>query len=252
MNYGYKNTNINIVVSGEGAPLILLHGWGCDNTIYDGCRDYLSTKYRVYAFDLPGFGSSDEPSSVWGTQDYVDMLRAFIEDNSIEAPSLMGHSFGGRVSILYSAQYSVSKVILIDAAGVVPARSVSYYYKVYSYKFARKMCEVFLPRAKAATIIEKWRSKSGSSDYNNASQRMRAVLSKAVNEDLRRVMPNISAPVLLFWGDRDTATPISDAKCMEHLIPDAGLVVATGCGHFSFLESRGLFDAVVKNFLSID
>ena len=49
----------------------------------------------------------------------------------------------------------------------------------------------------------------------------------------------------------DTATPISDAKTMERLIPDAGLVVAHGTGHFSFLENAGLFKAAMKNFFKI-
>ena len=79
---------------------------------------------------------------------------------------------------------------------------------------------------------------------------MRAILSKVVNEDLCYLMPKIKAPTLLFWGDRDTATPLSDAKRMESLIADAGLVVAQGAGHFSFLEQADLFYRVIRSFLS--
>ncbi|MFR9523891.1 MAG: alpha/beta hydrolase [Rikenellaceae bacterium] len=251
MMYQYKGLEVNIDVCGRGSALLLLHGWGCDHTIFSSSLDFLASSFTVYSFDLPGFGASSEPGGVWGTQDYVDMLRAFITENEIEDPILMGHSFGGRVSILYSSQYAVSKMILIDAAGVVPHRTMRYYFKVYSFKFMRAVCEAFLPKATAKRIIDKQRGSSGSSDYNNASPMMRATLSRVVNEDLKGVMPKISAPTLLFWGDRDTATPISDARTMEKLIPDAGLVVASGCGHYSFLESKGLFDAVVKNFLKI-
>ncbi|MFI3332347.1 MAG: alpha/beta hydrolase [Rikenellaceae bacterium] len=256
MTYQYKGLNINIDLRGEGAEdsdgaILLLHGWGCDNNIFDSCRGYLAQKYRLYTFDLPGFGASSEPNSVWGTQDYVDMLRVFIIDNSIVKPILMGHSFGGRVSILYASQFEVSKIILIDAAGVVPRRSMNYYLKVYTFKFIRTICQALLPKTTAQRVIDKWRGNAGSSDYNNASPMMRAILSKVVNEDLKGDMPNILAPTLIFWGDKDTATPISDGRIMEKLIPDAGLVVASGAGHYSFLESRGLFDAVVKNFLNI-
>ncbi|MFI3286157.1 MAG: alpha/beta hydrolase [Rikenellaceae bacterium] len=251
MSYQYNGLNVNIDVCGEGSALILLHGWGCDHTIFNSCRGYIAQSYRVYTFDLPGFGASSEPNSVWGTQDYVDMLHAFITDNSIVNPILVGHSFGGRISILYSSQYNVGKMILIDAAGIVPRRSANYYIKVYSFKFIRILCQTFLPQAMAQRIIDKKRSKAASSDYSAASPMMRAILSKVVNEELSPIMPKISAPTLLFWGDADTATPISDARTMERVIPNAGLVVATGCGHYSFLENRGLFDAVVKNFLSI-
>ena len=78
---------------------------------------------------------------------------------------------------------------------------------------------------------------------------MRAILSKCVNEDLKHVMPLIKAPTLLIWGENDTATPLSDAKTMEKLIPDAGLVSFPGCGHYSFLDNPIGYKAVIKEFL---
>ncbi len=249
MTYKYKTLNINISAGGEGKPLLLLHGWGCEGSIFDGVRAYLEAQYTVYAFDLPGFGGSSEPDSVWCSEDYVDMLHSFVESYSLSAPTLVGHSFGGKLSILYASRYPVERMVLIGSAGVKPRRTLKYYYKVYSYKALRHLSQLLLPRAKAEQIIAKRRAKAGSSDYRNASERMRAILSRVVSEDMKSVMPKISAPTLLFWGDRDTATPISDAKIMERLIPDAGLVVATGCTHYAFLENRGLFDAVMKKFL---
>jgi pimeloyl-ACP methyl ester carboxylesterase len=65
-------------------------------------------------------------------------------------------------------------------------------------------------------------------------------------------MPKVTAPVLLFWGDKDTATPISDAHKMERLMPNAGLVVAQGAGHFAMLEQPSLWMATLKSFLNIE
>jgi pimeloyl-ACP methyl ester carboxylesterase len=62
-------------------------------------------------------------------------------------------------------------------------------------------------------------------------------------------MPLIKAPTLLIWGENDTATPLSDAKTMEQLIPDAGLVSFPGCGHYSFLDNPIGYKAVIKEFL---
>ena len=78
---------------------------------------------------------------------------------------------------------------------------------------------------------------------------MRAILSKCVNEDLCHVMPQIKAPTLLFWGERDTATPVADARRMESLIPDAGVVIVKGGSHFSFLDNPDLFLRVAESFL---
>ena len=251
MIFRYKDIDININTAGEGDPVLLLHGWGCTNAIFKDIQAVLSTNYKTYNFDFPGFGASGEPAEVWGVEEYTRMVEAFVKENNIKKPALMGHSFGGRVSIVYASRNEVSKVVLVDAAGIKPKRPFKYYRKVYTFNFLKWLCNTFLPKDKAQAIIDKRRRGAGSSDYNNASPMMRAILSKVVNEDLKHLMPNIKAPTLLFWGDADTATPLSDAKTMEKLIPDAGLVIAHGTGHFSFLENPGLFTTVIKNFFNI-
>ena len=251
MIFRYDNIDINITRQGEGEPVLLLHGWGCTGEIFKHIASVLSTAYTTYSFDFPGFGASGEPSEVWGVEKYTQMVEAFVKENGIERPALMGHSFGGRVSIVFASRNEVSRLVLVDAAGVKPKRPLKYYWKVYTFKAMKWLCNTFLPKEKAQAIIDSRRKGAGSSDYNNASPMMRAILSKVVNEDLTHLMPAIKAPTLLFWGNLDTATPLSDAKTMERLIPDAGLVVAHGTGHFSFLENQGLFTAVIKNFFKI-
>ena len=83
-----------------------------------------------------------------------------------------------------------------------------------------------------------------------ASPMMRSILVKVVNEDLKHVMPSINVPTLLIWGENDTATPLRDAKIMERLIPDAGLVSFPGCGHYSFLDNPYQFAAVLRSFIN--
>ena len=251
MTFKYKDIEININVAGEGSPVLLLHGWGCSNEIFKQIQAVLATSYKTYNFDFPGFGKSDEPTEVWGTEEYTRMVEQFVKENHIERPALVGHSFGGRISIIFASRNETSRVVLVDAAGIKPKRPFKYYWKVYTFKTMKWLCNTFLPKKTAQAIIDKRRKGAGSSDYNNASPKMRAILSKVVNEDLTPLLPKIKAPTLLFWGNMDTATPLSDAKKMEKLIPDAGLVVAHGTGHFSFLETPGLFTAVMKNFFKI-
>ena len=251
MIYTYNNIKVNINVQGEGDPILLLHGWGCSNDIFRNIQQVLSQNYTTYNFDFPGFGASDEPETVWGTEEYTAMVEQFVKDNNINNPALVGHSFGGRISIIYASRNNVSRVVLVDAAGIKPKRPFKYYWKVYTFKTLKWLCNTFLPKPVAQSVIDKRRRGAGSSDYNNASPMMRAILSKVVNEDLTHLLPKIKAPTLLFWGNMDTATPIGDAKTMERLIPDAGLVVAHGTGHFSFIENAGLFTAVMKNFFKI-
>ena len=89
----------------------------------------------------------------------------------------------------------------------------------------------------------------GSEDYKNANETMKEVFKNVINEDLTQYLPNIKSPTLLIWGDKDMETPIEDGRKMESLIPDSGLVVINGAGHFSYLENCGYFLVVVKKFL---
>ena len=204
----------------------------------------------VINVDFAGFGQSEEPPAVWGVEEYTRSVEAIAQAEGIENPILVGHSFGGRVSIVYASRNKTQKIILVDAAGVKPRRSFTYYRKVYTFKLMKWLAPILMGKERAQQMIEKRRAKAGSSDYNNASPRMRAILSKCVNEDLCHLMPKIQAPTLLFWGENDTATPLADAKRMEKLIPDAGLVTVAGAGHYSFLENTPLFMRVVESFLS--
>ena len=104
-------------------------------------------------------------------------------------------------------------------------------------------------KEKGEAVLNKIRAKKGSSDYSNSTPKMRAILSKVVNEDLKHVMPSIKCPTLLVWGENDTATPIGDAKIMEKLIPDAGLVAFPNAGHYSFLDNAYQYQAVLRSFL---
>ena len=107
-----------------------------------------------------------------------------------------------------------------------------------------------LGKEKAQKRIDAMRAKRGSSDYAQASPKMRAIMSKVVNEDLAPLLPSVKAPTLLIWGENDTATPLADAKKMNRLLPDSGLVSFPGCGHYSFLDNPGQFAAVLSSFLN--
>ncbi len=249
-----KNIKINGLdfhysVQGSGSPIVLMHGWGCNLTTLASIETVAAENHTVYNVDFPGFGKSEEPSEVWGVEKYTQLIEAFIKLENIENPILLGHSFGGRVGILYSSRNKVKKLILVDAAGVKPRRSLKYYFKVYTYKIGKCLMPLIYGKKGAQKRIEDMRAKRGSSDYNNASPMMRAILSKVVNEDLKYCMPKITAPTLLIWGENDTATPLRDAQIMEKLIPDAGLVSFPGCGHYSFLDNPFQFAAVLRSFI---
>lgn len=236
---------------GTGAPVVLMHGWGCNSSTLASVERVVRELGRpVINVDFPGFGASSEPAEVWGVEEYTAALEELLRREGIGPDAvLLGHSFGGRVGIVYASRNAVGKLVLVDAAGVKPRRSLKYYLKVYTFKAKKHALRLLLGRQRAEKVLDRLRAKAGSSDYRGASPRMRAIMSRVVNQDLTRLMPQIKAPTLLIWGENDTATPLADAKLMDRLIPNSGLVSFAGCGHYSFLDNPGQFAAVLKSFL---
>lgn len=244
-----NDIKVNYKTTGEGQDVLLLHGWGCSLEIWKTLQSQLEQKYRVTSIDFPGFGKSDEPKSVWGVEEYTQCTEQLIETLELKNPVLIGHSFGGRVSILLSSRNDyVKKIILTDAAGVKPQNTKISVSRVFSKM--KKLSTKIIGEKATEKLVKPFANSLASEDYKNASGMMKEILKKVVDEDLQHVMPNIKASTLLIWGEKDTATPVSDAKIMESLIPDTGLIVFPGCTHYSFLENPGYYYTIVDNFLS--
>ncbi len=237
------------LVSGSGPPVLVLHGWGASIEAVYPIVTGLAPLATVHTLDLPGFGESQIPPHPWGVEDYQAFVAAFMDELAIEAPTIVGHSNGGRIAIRMAATEPAraSRLVLVDSAGIRPKRTLRYYRRVGMAKIG-KYAARFLgspgERLRARLV-----GRAGSADYLAAGE-MRPTLVKLVNSDLRPFMPAIGVPTLLVWGSQDTDTPLSAAGEMERLIPDAGLVVLEGAGHFSYLDQPARFARIVSHFLA--
>lgn len=248
--------NICYKVTGTGEKIIvLLQGWGTCLEMYDSIANILNEKYRIVQFDFPGFGGSDEPREAWNVDMYADFFCKFIAGLKIDKAILIGHSYGGRVIIkLASREYipfEISNIVLIDSAGILPRKSFWQKMKIKKYKFLKRVANIKIIYALFPELIEDWRSRQGSDDYRNATPVMRQCLVMAVNEDLTDLLPRIKQETLLIWGDKDTATPLDDAKIMQKMIPNTGLVILDEAGHFSFLDQPLVFKNIMRSYFQI-
>ena len=255
MKLNIDDLSVNYTVKGSGDYIFLLHGWGANLELFKNIADIMSEAYTVVSLDFPGYGQSDEPKDAWDILRYAEFVIAFIKHFNCDKVILLGHSFGGRVIIKMSnipdLPFLIDKIILVDTAGIMPKRTLKYKIKIRIYKTGRFILNMPSIKKLFPDALENYRKKMGSSDYANASEIMRRVLVKTVNEDLTPLLENITAPTLLIWGENDTDTPVSDGKLMEQKIPGAGLVVLKGAGHYSFLEQPYAFGRVIKSFLGI-
>lgn len=258
MEMTYQDLKVQYIEQGQGPLVVLFHGWGANKELFQALISTLAARYRVAAPDTPGFGQSQEPGEAWSLEDYCAFSKAFIDH--VAGPEdkeviLGGHSHGGRTLIRLVGsgmlERKVSKLILIDSAGIVHEKTPEQMRRIKRYKRGKKILSLPPVKALFPHALERLQSKSGSADYRMASPVMRQSMVKLVNEDVREYLPGIKAETLLVWGDQDKDTPLSDGQLMERMIPGSGLAVLAGAGHFSFLDRQYQFLAVMRSFLGI-
>lgn len=233
------DVSVNHAVLGEGVPIIMLHGWGAEiKLLYPLAEQLIRLGYRCYLLDLPGFGASPEPPRAWTVFDYAELVRKYIQIQGLKRVNLFGHSFGGRLSMILGAEYPdlINKITLSDAAGLRPKQPLMSQIRLKTYKAIRDGLRKIGLKSVADQLANAYNKRYGSTDFNAVSGVMRQTFVQVVNQDLRDYAKRIQAPTLLIWGDQDHDTPLSQAHELEKLIPDVGLVVYAGAGHYSYLE----------------
>ncbi len=238
MRIKVDNIDINYIQYGKGKDIILLHGWGQNIEMMRPIGDNFSDRFRVTILDLPGFGQSSEPNEVWTISDYSHMLEKFTKSLDIKKPIVIGHSFGGRVAIRYSAHNPIEKLVLFGSPCIRVDEKVP-----LSTRILKKIKS--LPGMdKIGEYMKKY---IGSRDYKAASPMMRKILVEVVNEDLSKYAREIEEPTLLIWGEQDTEAPLSEARELEKIMIDAALIVLPGT-HYAYLENLNRVIAILNNF----
>lgn len=252
----YRNSNVAYQKTGEGKPLILLHGWGSSGRVMMPLAQQLSSIRTCYVFDLPGFGNSSIPESAWSIDDYADLVQSFIEDQQLERTDMLAHSFGGRITLKLCARDKgkelIDKVLITGGAGMKPKRSLIFYLKKYMARLL-KAPFLILPEKSREKALKKLRDTTlwkmlGSSDYQKLSGVLRETFVKSVTEYLEPCLPLIPHEMLLLWGRDDEATPLYQARRLEQGIRNAALVVIDNAGHYAFLDRPKHFVSIAKAF----
>ena len=224
-----KDVYVNFIQYGNksGKNIVLLHGWGQNIEMMDPIGKRLQKDFYITIIDLPGFGKSSEPTYGYTVYDYFEIVDELLRKLKIKNPIMIGHSFGGRISIIYAAKKGVEKLVLLASPFKRSVKKNTF--KIKLLKFLKKV-----PVVKELESYMK--TKIGSRDYRNATPIMRSILVNTVNEDLTEYLKQIESPTLLIWGDLDTEAPLEDAKYAETIMKDAGLIIYQGATHYAYLE----------------
>ncbi|MCD4685166.1 MAG: alpha/beta hydrolase [Anaerolineae bacterium] len=239
-------------VLGEGTPILALHGWGgAIKSFWPVAEALAPLGYQVHMLDLPGFGKTDHPPDTWSVADYTRFVVQYLDANGLNQVNILGHSFGGRISLILAADYAdrVQKMVLADAAGLRTPPTLRQHVRMLPARMIRGTLELLGMTAVSERLRARYNQRFGSEDYLNAGA-LRETFLQVINQDLTEFATRVQAPTVLIWGDQDTDTPLWQGRKLEQLIPDAALIVFQSAGHFSYLEHLHQFVRITDHFFS--
>lgn len=231
-----------------GDSILLLHGWGQSHTFWNDIIVELRDSYHIYSLDLPGFGLSDEPKSIWNIDDYATFIHQFIVKLAINDPIIIGHSYGGRIAISYASRYPVKKMVLYSTGGGILEKSLMK--RLYREVFV-KLGKYVMPNLlyKSHSLIFKPNSYENTVLLRkNRSRRMLDIYTQHPR-DLREIMGKIRAKTLIITGGRDHITDPDTGRELHRRIKDSTYVEIPDATHFAHLESPRAFYSALEKFL---
>ena len=228
------NLKINLKVVGQGEPILILHGWGDSFNSWVRVQEILAEKgFKVFIPDLPGFGKSDTPKSAWALGDYSDFIFNLSEELNLSRFFLVGHSFGGRISIKFVNSYfeKVNSLVLVGSGGIKPklnfkTKMIYSLARMGKFLFTKRVFRPFQKTAKTLFyfILRK-------RDYIKAQGIMRQIIKKVIAEDLLPESLKIKARTLIVWGEKDKSIPIEAAHIFKREIRNSELKIFPEIGH---------------------
>jgi pimeloyl-ACP methyl ester carboxylesterase len=258
----FEGRHVKYGIKGEGEPLVLVHGtpWSSFNLrhlIAD-----LSRGYKVYFFDLLGYGESDKSEGDVSLQIQNKLLDALIEYWKLECPFIVGHDFGGttvlRNHILDKRNYG--KIVVIDPVAISPWGS-SFFKHIEKYERAFAgvpdyiHCAIVEAYVKTAAyqkldqetidgILAPWISKEGKAAF----YRQIAQADSKFTDEFHEKFDEVNSPVLILWGEEDQWIPREQAYTLQRKINGSKLVTIPKTGHLVIEENPAALAAEIRLF----
>ncbi|MFN2435312.1 MAG: alpha/beta fold hydrolase [Nitrososphaeraceae archaeon] len=240
----------------RGVPLLLLHGLGGSIESWNNNINFLSTKFRIIALDLPGFGLSDKPKISYSIKFYVNFLEKFIQRIKLNHLFIIGSSLGGHIAVEFTLKNRkmVDKLILISPAGSLPksfkgTRELKRYIRIVNARSSEEISRILISidnsmvnRSYAESMYERLSLPGAKQAF------ISALKGSARAQRYNNQLEKIDTSMLLIWGKKDRMIPLKFIRpFMEH--GNSRIIIIENCGHRPHVENPRLFNKVVKDFL---
>lgn len=253
-----KGHQINYHIKGKGAPIVFIHGFCEDSSMWENFIIPFS-KNKIIRIDLPGFGTSDVIENL-SVEQAADIIKDVLDDLEIKKCIIIGHSMGGYVSLAFAKKYSA----LLNGLGIFHShpyadteekkegrkKSIEFIKKNSHIHYIKQLIPALFPSKFAGSnnfLVNKMIHQASSFPANGIINGLQLMLNRP---DQSEVLKNIKCPVLFIVGLDDELVPVE--KSLEQTaLPDvAHIHVLKGIGHMGMFESPKATQKMVKQFVA--
>jgi pimeloyl-ACP methyl ester carboxylesterase len=239
--------------SGQGEPLIIVHGGGDGASAWMKNIAVLSRKYRVYIPDMPGFGTSQSLEGNYNIAEMVDFVDQFASLMGLKKFHLMGHSLGGGISLHYALKYpqKIRKLVLVSSLCL--GKEIAWWVRMFSppvvcQSAGKALNSLFKGIRYVAKYFGPWEIVE---PVSKTSIQIGSCIATLTEQTicLLSQLPDIVVPTLVMWGAKDPIVPSTQAYAAAKLIPDCQVKVFDNCGHSVYRDRLNEFSNELTGFL---
>jgi len=257
-----NQTSFFVEDRGAGHPLLFVHGFPLDHSMWKAQLDYFESGYRVIAPDLRGFGASQGASSLVTMQDFADDLAGLLDEMKIREPvTFCGLSMGGYIAWQFAERHPhrLSRLILCDTKATADPESARLQRLELADRVEREgpdffvdtiLKKIFAPATFASQpeLIRTYRD----SVIRQINPQAIAGASRGMAErpDFTERVGGITVPTLLLCGSDDTLTPPDQMEQLADMMYRAKFQLIPGAGHMAPVENPQAVNDAIARFLS--
>lgn len=246
--------------AGSGRPVVLIHGYPFNRSLWNEQVAALSGSYRVIAPDLRGFGESDSSDGSSTMNRMAQDLAALLDHLGVPRATFGALSMGGYVSLAFYKQFAsrVRALILADTRAQADTEEAKQNRAQQAEKALAEgmagIADAMLPKlltpetvSKRPEVVKRVRDMMLKTKPEGAAAALRGM---AERDDQTSLLSKITVPTLIVVGAEDAITPVADSEKMNQAIGGSRLVVLENAGHVSNLERTEKFNEALLDFLS--
>ena len=258
-SFKYQSNPVYYTDSGNGKPVILLHGFGEDGRIWDFQLKYLENKCRLIIPDIPGSGRS--PGLSKGSMEiYAEVVNALLEHEKLDKVTLIGHSMGGYITLAFVEKYpeKVGAFGLFHSSALpddeekrnTRKKGIEFIREHGPAKFLEQATAgLFSPYTKQnrPALVQETIDRFNNFEGESLIQYYEAMMARP---DRREILSQSKVPVLFILGKHDSAVPFDKGLEQSHLPEFSYIHVCMFSGHLGMLEEEDFCNKALEAFIA--